>query len=65
MAEPRSPRVRRSEADEVYVATATEPLRKSKSKSPLFQSEAEAERIRKEAESLVEKGKKRVKKERS
>ncbi len=65
MAEPRSPRVRRGEADEVYVATATEPLRKAKAKSPLFQSEAEAERIRKEAESLVEKGKKRVKKERS
>lgn len=55
-------KVKRPEADEVFRATATEPLRKFKRKTPAQKHPAELERIRREAEALVEKGKKRVKK---
>lgn len=53
-------RVTRKDADDVFYATATEPLRKHKAKTPLTQHPMETHRIAQRAAELVEKGKRRV-----
>ena len=55
------PRVRRSEgiSDEVFMATATEPLRKHKSSD--LQPDKQKQRIQKKADEIVEKAKRRAK----
>lgn len=58
-----SPHVPRRDADAVFIATATEPSRKHKAKSSDLVHPAQKERIRKKADDLVEKGRKRVEKE--
>lgn len=60
---PRSPRVDRKDSDDVYVATATESLRKKKAKTPEHLHPAQKERINKEAQGLVQKGKNRANKD--
>lgn len=55
-------KVKRSQADDVFKATATEPLRKYQKKTPVHLHPLEAERIRKDAEALVIKGRNRVEK---
>lgn len=53
-------RVTRKDADDVFYATATEPLRKHKAKTPAYQHPMETARIAKTAGELVQKGKARV-----
>lgn len=61
---PKVPKIKvtRSEADEVYISTATEPLRKTKAKTPLHLSQPERDRNNRKAEEIVERANAKKKK---
>ncbi len=48
-----SPKVRRDQADEVFIATATERLRKNKAKTPKHMPEAQRKLKEQQAEEIV------------
>lgn len=55
-------KVTREEADEVFLATATEPLRKKAAKTPLHLSQPERDRNNRNAEEIVERANAKKKK---